>query len=289
MSRRRGFTLVELLVVIGIIALLISILMPALSKARAAGVALSCSNNMRQIGMTALLYQNDNKGRFPARDDYFQDFAPGQSEGQGAYSYSSVRWFDVLPPYLGMANFRRSIAARTSQTWPVGVIGDSTAANFNQRLAVYHCPADTNRDPNDEFMPSDYAVAEIAVAMYREAPARVQNGGTNDTLGAAHRSMNLSGVRRPSSTVFMTEVGGQSWFHVYAHATEDNLAISTGGGYDHSGQQNYLFLDSHVELLKVPPHGLSGDGGAAGKTWKFRNGASFSAPGALTIANLLLN
>ncbi len=64
-KRRGAFTLVELLVVIGIIALLISILLPALSKARESGNRVACLSNMRQIGMAFLQYLNDNKDRFP--------------------------------------------------------------------------------------------------------------------------------------------------------------------------------------------------------------------------------
>jgi prepilin-type N-terminal cleavage/methylation domain-containing protein/prepilin-type processing-associated H-X9-DG protein len=64
-DRKRGFTLVELLVVIGIIAVLVGILMPALSRARESSIRIKCASNLRQIGTAAMNYAAENKGFLP--------------------------------------------------------------------------------------------------------------------------------------------------------------------------------------------------------------------------------
>lgn len=70
---RRGFTLVELLVVVGIIALLIAILMPALSKAREVAESAQCLSNLRQVGLALRMYANDHNDVIPQAEAYTGD------------------------------------------------------------------------------------------------------------------------------------------------------------------------------------------------------------------------
>lgn len=83
----KAFTLVELLVVIGIIALLISILLPALNAARQQAAATASLSNLRQLGIGLLAYRMENKGAYPVHS------SPSSSVPR-------TRWIDAIYPYM---------------------------------------------------------------------------------------------------------------------------------------------------------------------------------------------
>jgi prepilin-type N-terminal cleavage/methylation domain-containing protein len=100
MSRRRnaGFTLVELLVVIGIIALLISILLPALNNARRSANQTKCMASLKQIGNSLLLYAADNRGYWPSARDRLAGSTGGAPQPGGIADHHS--WTDLLARYM---------------------------------------------------------------------------------------------------------------------------------------------------------------------------------------------
>jgi len=78
MKRKNGFTLIELLVVIAIIAILAAMLLPALSKAKGSAQKIQCVNNIRQLGMSAKMYADENDDKFMPRLGGAQNFWPAQ-------------------------------------------------------------------------------------------------------------------------------------------------------------------------------------------------------------------
>ncbi len=90
-ASRSGFTLVELLVVIGIIALLVAMLLPALTKARQSAQTLACLSNLRQQGLGIMMYAQDNNDILPAGS--WSNWTTSPSD--------TAAWYTLINPYLG--------------------------------------------------------------------------------------------------------------------------------------------------------------------------------------------
>src|SRR5687768_11273744 len=107
-NKTRGFTLVELLVVIGIIAILISILLPTLSRARQSANTVKCASNLRTIGQGMHMYVSENNGTFPAAYMY-----EGQINGVEDASRGYIHWSS----YLYKKGARNADTYKTGTGW----------------------------------------------------------------------------------------------------------------------------------------------------------------------------
>ena len=152
-SVRRGFTLIELLVVIAIIAILIGLLLPAVQKIREAANRMSCSNNLKQIGLAFHNYESAN-GYFPEGPFDGDPRLPGMvyNEPAGAYESGTTccnaaspegwsHWFKILP-YIEQDNVYRLAK------FDLPPIHSGRPANYNGEddvaralIKTYYCPS----------------------------------------------------------------------------------------------------------------------------------------------------
>lgn len=133
--RRRGFTLVELLVVIAIIGILIALLLPAIQAAREAARRTQCKNNLKQLALAVLNYENHNKTLPPSVEI---DFAVGPMSSNGAWGVHGH-----ILPYLEEGALYDQVDTNLAWDFQTGIDG--------LRIPVYSCPSDTEaatvRDP----------------------------------------------------------------------------------------------------------------------------------------------
>jgi len=131
---RAGFTLVELLVVIGIIALLVGVLLPALNKARSSAQTVQCASNLRQWGMALQMYVDGNNGlvafKGPKGIDNGSDIygPPGNVVGINDPSI----WFNALPPYMGLKSYYQQMLDAQNGVSPLPVLPANN---------IYNCPS----------------------------------------------------------------------------------------------------------------------------------------------------
>ncbi len=157
-NKTRGFTLVELLVVIGIIAVLISLLLPALGRARSAAYAAKCGSNLHQIGVAMSVYLADNKSVYPASYVYVDQLSPNnlQIPSKGYIHWSSYLYIDY------------SDAKFSSASPPPGISMNAPGPYADaSKWGMFQCPAlDGGGLP-----PTDTTPGNNAVGTSNDAPS----------------------------------------------------------------------------------------------------------------------
>jgi len=248
-TRPRGFTLIELFVVLAIIIILVALHLPAVQQAREAARRAGCRNNLMQIGLALRNYESAHECLPPGTVDVNR---PVRNDGKG-YQFS---WAVQILPQLDLPNVHAAFDFR------VGVYDKANNGAALQSIAIYTCPAGR-------------AVGSYAACHHDvEAPIDVDNSGVMFLNSCIRREDVRDGA---SNTIYVGEAAGGGGLSGWISGTRDTLRntgspinspfpaaavvaglpaprnanlLSVGGfGSSHAGGAHFVFGDGAVRYL----------------------------------------
>ena len=265
--RTVGFTLVELLVVVGIIAILIGVLMPALISARKSAQTTQCGSNLRQIGQAFQLYLQQNKGKFPL---WHPNGGLWRDPGSGAMLLENdgrAYWGVVYLPFLLKSN---------AEYEKMAADGAGATAGLAWARSMWQCPSSavTDLDPGySENYISDHGatyglndiVSGRSTSRFKGAEQilchdawehKLEGNAGGDWLMAYSVVLNAParGVALQKQAENLLQYKGQSYEKVMRQEY-----------YRHKRACNVLWLDGHVSLIHqsdgtdIPPSWYAGE------------------------------
>ncbi len=289
--RTAAFTLVELLVVIAIIGVLVALLLPAVQAAREAARRSQCTNNMRQVSL-ALLGFEDSKKTFPAArmgcdtvgaTPYIGvDCNSKKSSTGDELAYHGASAFVQILPYLELQALHRQLniadvplwSASSGSTW-YNVTGVSDA--YQQRPAMYVCPSDSEAKPLSEYkheVPArspDPATGSYAnVAGTAGPPNSATLKYENDGVFFYNRMMKIAEITDGlSNTIFVGET-------IDGHSLENNNIWTNGNRGNSTMRTTQTPLNTPIGASVVGTANTLTPGSHGGFNSRHPSGANFA-------------
>lgn len=244
--KQKEFTLIELLVVIAILGLLLSILLPSISRARGAAMTAVCTSNQKQVGLAFMNYSSNNNSQLP-------------SPLSGSYT-----WDDLLSTYDGRSipsNWDFEGGNGSQGSWG----GTFRYEYFSTEHMLYQCPVDPKND--NVRVTRSYAVNAGYPGNWWSARGPIMSGWWIDNgAGTSPWSMKVSQINEPSTAILMGEITFDDSTQSLVGHNSNNAKGNWKGELDKNpikhGRQlalNYLFNDMHVSFSTI--HALNGSSG----------------------------